>query len=300
MPISAVVADYDLYLALDAALSSDPQDFSAIPHLTFYNPENADDNEFIEVIVGLLTQRSADDQTSRALLDHICIRSVVVDEINIIPDSIQNSLLLSAVNARNPRLLQCLAELKFNLGLKDEYGKDAFQGVAEQGVFRVGKKIPETHIAQEFSERESIRIILKSGQTELKPEALIDFVLFGLDRHLISLYDHLNTTKLAPEKNRFAEFFSPKNSELLHNILQEYRKHHPEKSEAVYGELDGTFHTFREILKEVILEEPIGAGAGTGAATSTAQPSNTPATKSESTSRAVTPEKTSSGLCAMS
>ncbi len=80
MPISAVVADCDLYLALDAALSSDPQDFSAIPHLTFYNPENTDDNEFIEVIVGLLTQRSADDQTSRALLDHICIRRALLHE----------------------------------------------------------------------------------------------------------------------------------------------------------------------------------------------------------------------------
>ena len=222
-------------------------------------------------------------------------------EAPIIPDSIQNSLLLSAVNARNPRLLQCLAELKFNLGLKDKYGKDAFQGVAEQGIYRLGKEIPETHIAQELSERESIRIILKSGQTELKPEALIDFVLFGLDRHLISLYDHLNTTKLAPEENRFAEFFSPKNSELIHNILQAYHKHHPEKSEAVYGELDDTPHTFREIFKEVILEEPIAAGAGTGAATSTAQPSNTPATKSaESTSRPGTPDKISSGICAMS
>ena len=300
MPISPVEADYDLYDALDKALSSEPRDFSTIPHLTFYHPENEEDNVFIEDIIGILIQHSADDKTSRALLEHSCIRSVVVDEVNIMPKPLQNSLLLGAVNHRNHDLLQCLSELGFNLGLKNEYGKDAFQGVAEQGLFRVGRKIPETHIAQEFSERESIRIILKSGQTELESEALIDFVLFGLDRHLISLCDHLNTTKLAPEKNRFAEFFSPKNSELLHNILQEYHKHHPEKSEAVYGELDGTFHTFREILKEVILEEPIGAEAGTGAATSTAQPSNTPATKSESTSRAVTPEKTSSRLCAMS
>ncbi len=154
MPISKVAAGYDLYEALDTALSIEPRDFSTIPHLTFYNPENEEDNVFIEEIIGILIHHSADDETSRALLERSCIRSVVVDEVNIVPDIIQNSLLLGAVNHRNHELLQCLAELGFNLGLKDKNGKDAFQGVAEQGVFRVGQEIPETHIAKEFSERE--------------------------------------------------------------------------------------------------------------------------------------------------
>lgn len=275
MPISAVAADYDLYDALATAFLSDPQDFSTIPHLESYDPENADDNEFIEVIISMLPHHSADDQTSRALLEHICIRSVIVDEVNIIPDSVQNGLLLFTVNHRNHALLQCLAELKFNLGLKNDHGRDAFQGVAEQGVYRVGEKIAEEFEAKDISERESIRIILKSGQTELKSEALIDFVLFGLDRHLISLHENLNKNNLESGENRFEEFFSSKNSRLIGKILDEYSKDAPEKSAAVREELCNTYRTFEST-----------------------QPSNSPAANSESTRKPSTSDASKSCVIA--
>jgi len=146
-------------------------------------------------------------------------------KFNLMPKDIQIDLLLATVNAKNHALLKSLIELGFNSGLKDKSGKDPFQGVAEQGqvtTAREKEKITKEVLLKDSSEKKSIRIILESGQAELKSKEVIEFVLFSLDRHLISLRDNLNIDRLAPEKNRFEEFFSPKNKDLINEILQAY------------------------------------------------------------------------------
>lgn len=169
-----------------------------------------------------------------------------------------------------------MAELGFNLGLKDKSGKDSFQGVAEQGQFTTMEEMTEEGRSKDLSERSSIRIILESGQTELKSEKLIEFVLFGLDHHLISLRDNLNINRLAPGKNRFEEFFSPKNKDLINEILQAYGETNLEKSEIVRSEISDIYKTFGEITKEATLEKNQALRAEIAVETSTAKPAGSP------------------------
>ncbi len=249
MPLSSLAKDCDSFSVIDEALSFFPQGFSKIAHLESYDPTSAEDNDFIENTISLLAFKSADDETCRALLEHVRIRAVVIEGVNTMSPETQQDLLAATVNCRNHALLKCLAELGFNLGLKDKYGKDPFQGIAEQGQFTTMKEMTEEGRSKDLSERSSIRIILESGQTELKSKELIEFVLFGLDRHLISLRDDLNINKLAPGKNRFEEFFGPKNKDKIEEILQEYNKTNTEKSTSARSEISYTYKTFGEITQ---------------------------------------------------
>ena len=276
MPLSSLAKDCDSFSVIDEALSFFPQGFSKIPHLESYDPTSAEDNDFIENTIGLLAFKSADDETCRALLEHVRIRAVVIEGVNTMSPETQQGLLAATVNCRNHALLKCLAELGFNLGLKDKYGKDPFQGVAEQGQFTTMKEMTEEGRSKDLSERSSIRIILESGQTELESKELIEFVLFGLDRHLISLRDDLNINKLAPGKNRFEEFFGPKNKDLINAILQAYGETNLEKSEIARSEMRDTYKTFGEITKEATLEKNQVLRAEIAAETSTAKPASSP------------------------
>ncbi len=274
MSLSKTLESDELFSAVQDAIASESQDFSAIPQLINYDPANPADNDFIETIIGALSQLQDKQKFSSDLLNHTQIIKIKGAEI---PEEMQIDLLLATVNSRNNHLLKFLSELGFNFGLSDKSGKDAFQGVAEQGIFKMKTELLHDDKARESSERDSIRIILKSGQTELKSEALINFVLFGVDNHLISLKEDLNRNMLEQGVRRFEKFFSPENKIRIQSILDKYQEAAPIEYLAARNEIRQTYNTFEEeptTLQKVQTTENDPLGTFSTKRNSTSQPND--------------------------